>query len=72
MKQRARLVVEWAIRQAFSAAALKAKKGLHQLGLSTSPLPPRVIEILDEEVCMYVRLVAPFTVHCILFFVATY
>ena len=29
MKQRARLVVEWAINQAFRAAALKAKKGLH-------------------------------------------
>ena len=67
MKQRARLVVEWAINQAFRAAALKAKKGLHQLGLSTSPLSPRVIEILDEEVCMYVTLVTPFTVHCILF-----
>ena len=67
MKQRARLVVEWAINQAFRAAALKAKKGLHQLGLSTSPLLPRVIEILDEEVCMYVTLVTPFTVHCILF-----
>ena len=67
MKQRARLVVELAIRQAFSAAALKAKKGLYQLGLFTSPLSPRVIEILDEEVCTYVTLVTPFTVHCILF-----
>ena len=67
MKQRARLVVEWVIRQAFSAAALKAKKGLHQLGLSISPLSPRVIEILDEEVCTYVTPDAPFTVHCILF-----
>ena len=67
MKQRARLVVEWAIYQVFRAAALKAKKGLHQLGLSTSPLSPRVIEILDEEVCTYVTLVTPFTVHCILF-----
>ena len=67
MKQRARLVVEWAINQAFRAAALKAKKGLHQLGLSTSPLSPRVIEILDEDVCMYVTPVTPFTVHCILF-----
>ena len=67
MKQRARLVVEWVINQAFRAAVLKAKKGLHQLGLSTSPLLPRVIEILDEEVCTYVTPVTPFTVHCILF-----
>ena len=67
MKQRARLVVEWVINQAFRAAALKAKKGLHQLGLSTSPLSPRVIEILDEEVCMYVTPIAPFTIPCILF-----
>ena len=67
MKQKARLVVEWAINQAFRAAALKAKKGLHQLGLSTAPLSPRVIEILDEEVCTYITQVTPFTVHCILF-----
>ena len=74
MKQRARLVVEWAINQAFRAATLKAKKGLHQLGLSTSPLSPRVIEILDEEVCTFVTPVTPFTshlppiyTHCILF-----
>ena len=67
MKQKARLVVEWAINQAFRAAALKAKKGLHQLGLSTSPLSPRVIEILDEEVCTYVTPVASFTLHSILF-----
>ena len=67
MKQRARLVVEWAIRQAFRATALKAKQGLHQLDLSISPLSPRVIEILDEGVCTYVTPVAPFTVHCILF-----
>ena len=38
MKQRARLVVEWVINQALRAAALKVKKGLHLLGLSTSPL----------------------------------
>ena len=31
------------------------------------PPSPRVIEILDEEVCTYVTLVTPFTVHCILF-----
>ena len=67
MKQRARLVVEWVINQAFRAAALEAKKDLHQLGLSNSPLSPRVIEILDEEVCTYVTLVTPFTVNCILF-----
>ena len=67
MKQRARLVVEWVINQAFMASVLKAIKGLHQLGLSTSPLSPRVIEILDDEVYTYVMPVSPFTVHCILF-----
>ena len=67
MKQKTRLVVEWVINQAFRAAVLKAKNGLHKLGLSTSPLSPRVIEILDDEVCTYVTLVTPFTVHCILF-----
>ena len=55
------------INQALRAAVLKAKKSLHQLGLSTFPLSPRVIEILDEEVCTYVIPVTPFTVHCILF-----
>ena len=67
VKQRARLVVEWAMNQAFRAAALKARKGLHQLGLSTAPLSPRVIEILEDEVCMHITPVTPFTVHCILF-----
>ena len=64
-------MVNWAIIQAFRAQALKAKISAksqqHQLELLNSPLSPRVIEILNEEVCTCIAPITPFTVHCVLF-----
>ena len=61
------MVVNWAMIQAFKAPALKTRRYHHQSGLSTSPCSPRVIEILDKEVCTCIAPVTLFTVDCVLF-----
>ena len=69
MRWRANLVVEWVKIQAFKGPALKLKmqrkRALFKSGLSTSPESPRVLEILQEEVCMCIeRLPCFLTVSC--------
>ena len=71
MRWRASLVVEWVKIQAFRGPVLKLKmqkkRALFKLGLSTSPASPRVLEILQEEVCMCItRLPCFVAVSCCL------
>ena len=64
LRQRAKMVLNWAIIYQLKAAAIK--KLVHHSGYSGFPLSPRFLDLLDEEVCITVCLLYCGYCYCML------